>query len=73
MSQNFAHNENIKTFDDVPHHLKLTVKHLEATKPKHSSYMAELGSYKAFRYKHKNNKIVVAIECVQHWVKTFQA
>ena len=53
MCQNLIHNENIKTFDDVAHHLELEAKCLEATKPISSVHMAETSSCKAVRPKRK--------------------
>jgi hypothetical protein len=55
MSQNLMHNENIKTFKDVSHHLELEAERLEAAKPNSSAYLAESCSRRAFRAKRKNN------------------
>ena len=48
-----THNENIKTFDDVAHHLELETEHLEATKPISSVHMTENSSRKVSRPKRK--------------------
>ena len=53
MCQNLTHNENIKTFDDVAHHLELEVESLEAAKLISSMHMAETSSHKASRPKCK--------------------
>ena len=53
MCQNLTHNENIKTFDDVTHHLELEAKRLEAAKPISSVHMAETSLRKASRPKRK--------------------
>ena len=53
MCQNLTHNENIKTFDDVAHHLELEAERLDATKPISSVHMAKTSSRKASRPKRK--------------------
>ena len=55
MCQNLTHNENIKTFDDVAHHLELEVESLEAAKLISSMHMAETSSHKASRPKCKQS------------------
>ncbi|XP_041009510.1 uncharacterized protein LOC121253577 [Juglans microcarpa x Juglans regia] len=59
VSQNLTHNEKIKDFDDVSHHLEFEAERLEAAKPKHSVYIVESGLCKEFRPKHKKSKIRV--------------
>ena len=51
-----THNENIKTFEDVVHHLKLEAEHLEAAKPEAFVNMVESSSCRAFRPKHWNQR-----------------
>ncbi len=46
MSKNMRHNENIKTFDDVAHHLELETEHLEAAKLNSYVHMVETSSHK---------------------------
>ena len=55
MCQNLTHNENIKTFDDVAHHLQLEAERLEAVKPISSMHMAKTSSHKASRPKRKQS------------------
>ena len=54
MSQNTTHNENIKSFDDVAHHLDLEAERLEAAKPNSSVYMVEINSCRTPRPKRKS-------------------
>jgi hypothetical protein len=54
MSQNTTHNENIKSFDDMAHHLDLEAERLEAAKPNGSVYMVETNSRRAPRPKRKS-------------------
>jgi hypothetical protein len=54
MSQNIMHNENIKTFKDVAHHLELETERLEAAKSNTFVSMAKSSSCRAFRPKHWN-------------------
>ena len=56
MRLNMMHNENIKTFDDLSHHLELEVECLEAAKANGSSYTAQSSSRKPSRPKRKNNQ-----------------
>ena len=53
MCQNLTHNENIRTFDDVAHHLELKAERLEAAKPISSVHMAKTSLCKASRPKCK--------------------
>ena len=46
MSKNMRHNENIKTFHDVAHHLELETEHLEAAKLNSYVHMVETSSHK---------------------------
>ena len=48
-----THNENIKTFVDLVHHLKLEDECFEAAKPNAHAYVAESSSERAFSFKHK--------------------
>lgn len=48
-----THNENIKTFKDIEHHLELEVKPLEAAKLFYIVFMAKSSSYNASGFKHK--------------------
>ncbi|GAV81952.1 UBN2_2 domain-containing protein, partial [Cephalotus follicularis] len=47
MKINFAHNDNIKTFDDIEHHLELENECLEAAKSSSHAYAAETNSCRA--------------------------
>ena len=55
-----THNENIKTFKDIEHHLELEVECLEAFTLFNRVFMAESSSHKALSFKrkkdHKNNQ-----------------
>lgn len=55
-----THNESIKTFNDIEHHLELEAKHFEVAKLFYRVYMAESSSHKASSYKckrcHKYNQ-----------------
>ena len=53
MMVNMTHNESIRTFNDIEHHLELEVKRLEATKLFDRVYMVESSSRKALDFKRK--------------------
>ena len=44
---NLTHNDNIKTFDDVAHHVELEKDHLLAEKPIQEAFMIENKSHKS--------------------------
>ena len=53
MKVNMIHNENIKTFKDIEHHLELEVECLEAAKLSDSVFVAKSSSCKASGFKRK--------------------
>ena len=58
MMVNMTHNESIRTFNDIEHHLELEVKRLEATKLFDRVYMTESNSHKASSFKYKRVIII---------------
>ena len=48
---NMTHNDNIRTFDDIAHHLELEAKRLEAARPNAQAYVTESSSKKFSGYK----------------------
>lgn len=59
LRQNLTHNENIKNFDYVSHHLELEVECLKAAKPKYLTYIAEYDLHKLTKSRCKKSKIRV--------------
>ena len=53
MKVNMTHNENIKTFKDIEHHLELKVERLEAAKLSNNVFMVESSSHKTSGFKRK--------------------
>lgn len=53
MTYNLTHNEKIKNFNDVSHHLELEVESLRVIKPKHLAYLAESSLRKTSKPKSK--------------------
>ena len=47
-----THNESVKTFDDIVHHLELEVEQLVVTRPNEQVDVVESNSCKAFGFKH---------------------
>ena len=56
MRLNITHNKNIKTFDNLSHHLELKAERLEAAKVNSSSYTAQSGSCRPSGPNHKKNQ-----------------
>ena len=48
---NITHNESIKTFDDIVHHLELEVKQLVVARSNEQAYVVEFNSHKTFGFK----------------------
>ena len=54
MKINMTHNDNIKTFNDIKHHLELEDDRLKAAKTSNQLYMANSKLQKALGFKHKS-------------------
>ena len=56
MTINMMHNDNIKTFEDIKHHLELEEDHLDVTKYSDQAYMTEAGPSRFSGYKLKKDR-----------------
>jgi hypothetical protein len=56
MSVNLTHNDNIKTFDDVAHHVELEEDRLHAEKPINEAFISETKMRGAYGSKYKKSK-----------------
>lgn len=48
-------NENVKTFDEISHHLELEDERFMATKPSKQDYVVETNLRKTLSFKHNGN------------------